>query len=270
LHPLQEGEDIANLADFSGLATDEDIVGALKEGFKEAQALIRVLNMAPSTVARHKKWFIEPWVEEANDPKFGFTYKQSKELVAGEDGDAEVMRVALETGVDLDEGDAGHSASEGDVDDGVDPRVLFENEARDIIFDVRSGVQCSNDGTGARTSAPMVLYCPTVNMSGKVVYKSTLVNELNGNPFLSKDRLTRIHNSIYFNNSEDYLSAAASNSTCLLGLGRDCGVFFVESQSHAVGSATKVAKNRSRKGRLGGPSNVHVAASSSTWWLDRV
>jgi hypothetical protein len=91
LHPLQEGEGIANLADFSGLATDEDIVGALKEDFKEAQALIRVLSMAPSTIARHKKWFIEPWVEEANDPKFGFTYKPSKELVVGEDGDAEVM-----------------------------------------------------------------------------------------------------------------------------------------------------------------------------------
>jgi hypothetical protein len=74
-------------------------------------------------------------------------------------------------------------------DDGVDPRVLFENEARDIISDVRSRVQCPNDGVGAGTSAPTVLYCPTVSMSGKVVYKSTLVNELNGNPFLSKDRL---------------------------------------------------------------------------------
>jgi hypothetical protein len=88
-------------------------------------------------------------------------------------------------------------------------------------------------------------------MSGKVVYKSTLVNELNGNPFLSKDRLTRIHNSIYFNNSEDYLSAATSNSTCLLGLGSDYGVFFVESQSRAVGSATKAAKNHSRRGDWG-------------------
>jgi hypothetical protein len=242
----------------------------LKEGFKEAQALIRVLNMAPSTVAKHKKWFIEPWVEEANDPKFGFTYKLSKELVAGEDGDAKVMQATLEIGVDLDEGDAGHSASEGDVDDGVDPRVLFENKARDIISNVRSGVQCPNDGAGARTSAPTVLYCPTVSMSGKVVYKSTLVNELNGNPFLSKDRLTRIRNSIYFNNSEDYLSTATSNSTCLLGLGSDCGVFFVESQSHTMGSAAKAAKSRSRMGRLGGPSSVPVAASSGTWWLGRV
>jgi hypothetical protein len=270
LHPLQEGEDIANLANFSGLATDEDIVGALKEGFKEAQALIRVLNMVPSTVARYKKWFIEPWVEEANDPKFGFTYKLSKELVAGEDGNAEVMRAVLEIGVDLDEGDAGHLASEGDVDDGVDPRVLFENEARDIISDVRSGIQCPIDGVGAETLAPMVLYCPTISMSGKVVYKATLVNELNGNPFISKDRLTRIRNSIYFNNYEDYLSAATSNSTCLLGLGSDCGVFFVESQSRVVGLAAKAAKNRSRMGRLGGPSSVPVAASSGTWWLDRV
>jgi hypothetical protein len=270
LHLLQEGEDIANLADFNGLATNEDIVGALKEGFKEAQALIRVLNMALSTVARHKKWFIEPWVEEANDPKFGFTYKPSKELVAKEDGDAEVMQAAFEIEVDLDEGNAGYSASEGDIDDGVDPRVLFENEAQDIISDVRSGVQYPNDGAGAGTSAPTVLYCPTVNMSGKVVYKSTLVNELNGNPFLSKDRLTRIRNSIYFNNSEDYLSAAKSNSTCLLGLGSDCGVFFVESQSRVVGSAAKAAKSRSRMERLDGPSSVPVAASSSTWWLGKV
>ena len=111
----------------------EDIVGALKEGFKEAQDLIRVLDMTPSTVARHKKWFIELWVENTNDPKFGFTYKTSKEPVAGEDGNIVVMRAALETGVDLDERDARHSASEGDVDDGVDPRVLFKNKAQDII-----------------------------------------------------------------------------------------------------------------------------------------
>jgi hypothetical protein len=94
--------------------------------------------------------------------------------------------------------------------------------------------------------------------------------KLNGNPFLSKDRLTRIRNSIYFNNFEDYLSAATSNSTCLLGLGSDCGVFFVESQSRAVGSAAKAAKSRSRMGRLCGSSSNHVVAGPGTWWLGRV
>jgi hypothetical protein len=66
------------------------------------------------------------------------------------------------------------------------------------------------------------------------------------------------------------LSAGTSNSTCLLGLGSDCGVSFVESQSRVVGSATKAAKSRSRMGRLGGPNSVPVATSSGTWWLDRV
>jgi hypothetical protein len=66
------------------------------------------------------------------------------------------------------------------------------------------------------------------------------------------------------------LSAATSNSTCLLGLGSDCGVFFVESQSCVVGSAAKAAKSRSGMGRLGGPNSVPVAASSSTWWLGRI
>jgi hypothetical protein len=180
------------------------------------------------------------------------------------------MRAALETRIDLDEGDAWHSASEGDVDDGIDPRVLFKNEARDIISDVRSGIQCPYDGARAGTSAPTVLYCPTVSMLGKVVCKSTLMNELNRNPFFSKDRLTRIRNSIYFNNSEDYLSAATSNSICLLGLGSGCGVFFMESQSHTVESAAKAVKSCSRMGRLGGPNSVHIGASSGTWWLGRV
>jgi hypothetical protein len=65
---------------------------------------------------------------------------------------------------------------------------------------------------------------PTVEYSGKVIFKSTLVSELNGNPFLSKDRLTRIRNSVYFNNAEDYRNVANSSSSYLLGLGSDCGI----------------------------------------------
>jgi hypothetical protein len=40
LHLLVIGEVIANLADYSGIQIDEDIVGALKQGLKEAQGLI--------------------------------------------------------------------------------------------------------------------------------------------------------------------------------------------------------------------------------------
>jgi hypothetical protein len=75
LYPLEVGEEVANLVDYSGLEGDEGIIFALKEGLKEAQGLIRVLNMAPLACARNKKWYLEPWIEEARDPSFAFSYK---------------------------------------------------------------------------------------------------------------------------------------------------------------------------------------------------
>ena len=62
MHPLAEGEQCGNLADYSLIGSDEDVVLALKDGLKEAQAMIRTLNMAPLSVARNKQWFLEPWV----------------------------------------------------------------------------------------------------------------------------------------------------------------------------------------------------------------
>ena len=38
------------------------------------------------------------------------------------------------------------------------------------------------------------------------ISKSSRVTQLNGNPFFSKDKLTRLRNSLYFNNDDDYLS----------------------------------------------------------------
>jgi hypothetical protein len=93
-----------SLVAFNGIQTDKDIVGALKQGLKEAQGLIQMLDMVPSNYARQKKWFQEPWMEEVRDPKFGFTYKPSKTLELGEDGDREVMRAVLENELESLEG----------------------------------------------------------------------------------------------------------------------------------------------------------------------
>ena len=59
------------------------------------------------------------------------------------------------------------------------------------------------------------------------IYKSTLVSELNGNNFISKDQLTRVRNSIYSNNADNYTTTSYSISLMMLGFGSDCGVFFV-------------------------------------------
>jgi hypothetical protein len=82
MHPLAEGEVPAVLDDYSLIKSDEDVVLALKEGLKEAQAMIRTLNMAPSVVARNKKWYLEPWVVEQGDPKF-LSYSPSAKAVPG-------------------------------------------------------------------------------------------------------------------------------------------------------------------------------------------
>ena len=68
---------------------------------------------------------------------------------------------------------------------------------------------------------------PFVEFTRHKIFKSTLVSQLNSNPFLSKDRLTRIRNSIYFNNLDDYINASSSTETMLLELGMDCGVYFM-------------------------------------------
>jgi hypothetical protein len=43
------------LDDYSELTTDDEIILALKEGLKEAQGLLWILNMAPSIVACEKR-----------------------------------------------------------------------------------------------------------------------------------------------------------------------------------------------------------------------
>ena len=57
LHPLLDSQPLPNLVDYSKIQENSDIILALKEGLKEAQSMLWVLNMAPSTVVQSKTWF---------------------------------------------------------------------------------------------------------------------------------------------------------------------------------------------------------------------
>ena len=274
LHPLQEGEARCDLSDYSQVSTDADVISALKEGLKEAQSVIRILNMAPSTVAKKKDWFLTPWVVEKADFK-SFAHVPQRNPVAGEDGDVEVLaHEADELTARLD-GDGDESlaeydtlAEEGEFDDGLDPLVVAESEARHCLGDMLNSIS----GEVSITPPPKKIV-PVVEFGGCNIYKSTLVAQLNGNPFLSKDRLTRVRNSIYFNNSEDYLSAAQCSSTCLLGIGSHCGVYFVQRSTTLVSSTVKAAVSRRSKSRLAkgkNPCSVLTGVDEGTWWLGRI
>ena len=139
LHPLEAGEAPANLANFSSLSTNEDIIVALREGLKEAQSLLTTLNMAPSTVAKCKMWFLQPWKVESADPKH-WAYVPPPKPVPGEDGDVEVLRETLNVGTEVEDGDCDHEAIEDEVtgandsmEDGQNDLRVVEDECRDAI-----------------------------------------------------------------------------------------------------------------------------------------
>ena len=51
---------MTNVRDYSLLSTNDDVILALKEGLKEAQKLLQVLEMVLSIVAKNKIWFETP------------------------------------------------------------------------------------------------------------------------------------------------------------------------------------------------------------------
>ena len=55
LHPLEEGMSGPNLSDYSLINDDSKLIDALKERQREAQSMIRILNMGPFSVAQEKK-----------------------------------------------------------------------------------------------------------------------------------------------------------------------------------------------------------------------
>jgi hypothetical protein len=133
------------LGDYSKIRDDLDLVLALKERFQEAQGILRTLNMAPSTVARDKRWFREPWIFESQDPKY-WGYIPPKLVQAGEDGDGEVLRDAMasapSTANPLGEtGEALMNLEDDPEDDGLDPVPIAENECRNALAALMNEVE---------------------------------------------------------------------------------------------------------------------------------
>ena len=99
------------------------------------------------------------------------------------------------------------------------------------------------------------------------IFKSTLVGQLNDNPFLSKDRLTCVKKSLYFNNNEDYLNASRSLNTYFVGIGLDVGVFFVQCSTILRASTITAAKKRERNraSKSGKPTSTIQGVDEGTW-----
>ena len=62
-----------------------------------------------------------------------------------------------------------------------------------------------------------------VNLDGKDMFKACLVSQFNGNPALSKDRLTKVRSGVYFRRDGNTLQKGVSIG---FGIGSDCRVLF--------------------------------------------
>lgn len=179
-----------------------------------------------------KVWFNKPWLIEKVDPKF-MAYTPAANPVRGEDGDGEVMReVVAASSSSIEESSIPHAIVEEleneVVDDGLDLQAVVEDKTRNGLVDVMNAHEIQ---VSSRVAPPKVLL--VVEYGGHTILKSALVSQLNGNPFLS----------MYFNNHDNYITAATSSSTCLLRLGSDSGIYFVPRSSTTRASIVKaVAK----------------------------
>ena len=107
-------------------------------------------------------------------------------------------------------------------DDEPNHLARLQEEARDAMTEVLNSakVQILENQGGPKIQ-------PTVEVDGHCIFKSTLVSQLNGNNFLSKDRLARIKHNIQFNNHDNCVRVGMSLGTGFLSIGSNCAVHFV-------------------------------------------
>ena len=117
--------------------------------------------------------------------------------------------------------------------------------ALDVLIDEHENVEMPSQSN----VKSIVAY---VEVGESRIFKSTLVSQLNGNPTLSKDRLTRIKASILY--MKPKLLTAANHDT-MLNLGCDCGVCFLNTLE------ARIVKKHGRPKKL---------APIKVWFVGRV
>ncbi|CAM6085927.1 unnamed protein product [Calypogeia fissa] len=270
---------IPNLGDFSQIQTDACLIEALKEGFQEAQKLLRVLEMAPSIHCQPSKarWFHQPWQFEQVLQK-NSTDLASSPAEIGDDGDMELQSTNENTSnigdphcreeatpvVDLE-------ASESQILSVLEANAVVEE--RHSILGVQHVLHEMQDALvpppifsrlGARINPKVSL----PGQPGEYIWKARLVSQLNDNAFLSKDRLQRVKalGSTYY--SEEELARLRDDPHVKsLSKGHDIAVLFERSP----GFGSNAVANSLRSRQTGTPSDVDKTSNGEAFFeLGRV
>ncbi|KAL3685965.1 hypothetical protein R1sor_003987 [Riccia sorocarpa] len=215
LHPRSVGQCEPDLAGFAMLETDSEVVEALKSGLKEAQRCLIHLNMAPHNRVRDQTWWRTPWVKEEELQMFGKSqpnenHEEELEEAFFEDGSASLS-------FDLWDVTTPRGVREGvSGEDAEDDLPFVGHETRHVMTEVLNEVLSTVSTSKVD---------PMVSHEGHLVYKASLVSLLVGNPTLSKDRLSRIKQTVFFNGVKPKLRVPGV-PVVILDVGSDCAALF--------------------------------------------
>ena len=202
-------------ADLSQYPAQGSEIHAWNDGAQMAQHLAEVASMVVANygqgnrqcddqdprdddIIEEHRWFFQPfhdahplYAEPASD------HSQSDEVDGEED---ELDQTEIST-TDLLEGSS------------TDVRALLQQEGLDMACDIdlTSMIDEPSSDFVAQKSSPTI----TVPESNKTIYKATLIETLNVNPFLSKDRLTRVKQKQEYHGVTSQMAGDSNESVCL-------------------------------------------------------
>ena len=125
--------------------------------------------------------------------------------------------------------------------------------------------RCSTSRSNKFLAVHRLPSSPSSHIPRSFHYKSMLISQSNGNPYLSKDRLTRMKNPIYHNNSDAYLTTSSFTTSMLLGLRFDVGVYFKDMQGSA--STMRATRKKKTKGRS---TTINSGFTNGIFYMGRV
>ncbi|KAL2651208.1 hypothetical protein R1flu_019336 [Riccia fluitans] len=183
--------------------------------------------MSPHARVRDKIWWRTPWTLEKELEIFG-TSSSTQEpdhehFEVNEVEEVEEMpNSELSSDLwDIPEAIEAPSTMEANVDaeeDETNDLKVYGHEARHVMSETMTTLLMDHAPTNRKVDW-MVSY------EGHEMYKASLVSLLVGNPTLSKDRLTRIKQSVYFNNVKPK-PRVDGVSVCIMDVGSDYAVLF--------------------------------------------
>ena len=214
------------LSQYDSISTDAKIVEALKNGLKDAQDILSTLGMKPENYTQCS-WWVKPWTED----KDYSTFQIGDEVV--DDSPPRFSNSIFQSSSSLV-----HNERE---------LQIMESEWRHELDEILD----STDENVRKTIKPVV------NLDGKDMFKACLVSQLNGNPTLSKDRLTKVRSGVYFRRDGNTLQKGVSIG---FGIGSDCGVLF---ENNSIPPTERTA-------RKGVPRSTKQGVTCGMWYIGRV